>query len=304
MPAMARYLIRRTVALVAALFVSSVATFLLVRMVPGDPARLRVKNPTPTNLAAINHRLGLDRPVPVQYVLFLKNALGAGSLGESIVTGREVKEDLARTWPATVKLALAAMAIATVSGVGLGLFGARHAGTWKDTVASAISLVGISVPVFWLGMLAILVFCLWLGWLPVSDHLLLPAAVLATIPAAFLARVTRTTVGAALRKDFIRTARAKGCHEPTVLYRHAGRVACGPVVNMAGVQFGYLLGGAVLTETVFAWPGIGRYLASAVLARDYPAVQGALLVLVTLVIAVNFVADVGHHVLDPRLRQP
>ena len=196
------------------------------------------------------------------------------------------------------------MVAATLAGIWLGIFAARHAGTWRDALASTVSLIGVSVPVFWLALLAILVFCLKLGWLPVSDSVILPAAVLATIPAAFVARVTRTAVIEALGQDFIRTARAKGASERAVLYRHALRAAAGPIVTMLGMEFAYLLGGAVLTETVFAWPGIGRYIAGAVLARDYPAIQGALLVLVALVMAVNFLADVLHHWLEPRLRQP
>jgi len=278
-----------------------------VRIVPGDPARLLLKNPTPEKIAAIRERLGLDRPLPVQYAMFLRNVVGRGSFGESIVTGLDVKEDLARTWPATVELAVAAMLIATVAGVWLGVFCAKHAGTWKDALGTTVSLVGLSVPVFWLGLLAMLFFSLQLGWLPAGrrdgwDHLVLPACVLATIPAAFVARVTRSAVVETLGKDFIRTARAKGASERVVLYRHALRAALVPVVTMLGVEFAYLLGGAVLTETVFAWPGIGRYIATAVLARDYPAIQGALLVLVAMVMMVNFVVDVVHHALEPKFR--
>jgi peptide/nickel transport system permease protein/oligopeptide transport system permease protein len=171
-----------------------------------------------------------------------------------------------------------------------------------------VSLIGLSVPVFWLGLLAMLLFSLKLGWLPAGergslDHLVLPALVLATIPAAFVARVTRTAVLETLRADFIRTARAKGATERTVFYRHALRVALVPIVTMIGVEFAYLLGGAVLTETVFAWPGIGRYIATAVLARDYPAIQGALLVLVALVMIVNLAVDLAHYALDPKLQK-
>lgn len=302
------FLLRRLGSLALALFAASVAIFLLVRLVPGDPARLLLKNPTPASIAQIRQRLGLDRPLPAQYVIWMKNVLGRGSFGQSIVTGRDVKEDLARTWPATVELALAAMALATAAGLWLGVFSARHAGTWKDALATSISLVGLSVPVFWLGLLAMLVFSLWLGWLPAGErggwrHLVLPACVLATIPAAFVARVTRAAVLETLAKDFVRTARAKGASQRAVLYRHALRPALAPIVTMIGVEFAYLLGGAVLTETVFAWPGIGRYIATAVLARDYPAIQGALLVLVALVMAVNFIVDVAHHALDPKLRK-
>ncbi len=302
------FFLRRIGSLAVALFVASIAVFLLVRAVPGDPATLLLKNPTPERLAAIRTRLGLDRPLPVQYWRWMSSVIGRGSFGESIVTGRDVKEDLARTWPATIELSMVALALATVAGVWLGIFCARHAGTWKDALGTTVSLVGLSVPVFWLGLLAMLLFSLELGWLPAGerggiDHLILPALVLATIPAAFVARVTRTAVLETLGQDFIRTAHAKGATERTVLYRHALRAALVPIVTMIGVEFAYLLGGAVLTETVFAWPGIGRYIATAVLSRDYPAIQGALLVLVAMVMAANFVVDALHYALDPKLRQ-
>ena len=302
------FLLRRLGSLVVALFFASIAVFLLVRAVPGDPARLLLKNPTPERIAAIHQRLALDRPLPVQYWIWLKNVFINGSFGESVVTGREVKEDLSRTWPATIELASIALMIATVAGVWLGIFCARNAGTWKDALGTTASLVGLSIPVFWLGLLAMLLFSLKLGWLPAGerggfDHLILPSLVLATIPAAFVARVTRTAVLETLEKDFIRTARAKGADERTVLYRHALRAALVPIVTMIGVEFAYLLGGAVLTETVFAWPGIGRYIATAVLARDYPAIQGSLLVLVTMVMIANFVVDLAHYALDPKLRR-
>jgi peptide/nickel transport system permease protein/oligopeptide transport system permease protein len=304
---MRAFLSRRIGSLVAAFFFASIAIFLLVRIVPGDPARLLLKNPTPERIAAIRTRLALDRPLPVQYAIWLKNVLGHGSFGESIVTGRDVKEDLARTWPATVELAIAAMSLATMAGLWLGIFSAKNAGTWKDAVATTVSLVGLSVPVFWLGLLAMLLFSLTLGWLPSGGrdgfrHLVLPSIVLATIPAAFVARVTRAAMVNALSQDFVRTARAKGMTERSVLWRHALWVSLPPIVTMIGVEFAYLLGGAVLTETVFAWPGIGRYIATAVLARDYPAIQGALLVLVAMVMIVNLVVDFLHHALEPKLR--
>jgi peptide/nickel transport system permease protein len=315
---MRAFLVRRVISLVLALFAANIAVFLLVRLVPGDPAQILLKNPTPEKIAEIRRRLALDRPLPVQYVMFVKNVVGRGSFGESIVTGRDVKEDLARTWPATVELAVVALLLATILGVWVGIFSAKNAGTWKDLLGTGLSLVGLSVPVFWLGLLAILLFSLQLGWLPAGDrmsldgggglldrlyHLVLPATVLATIPAAFVMRVTRTAVLETLGRDFIRTARAKGASERAVLYRHALRVALIPIVTMVGVEFAYLLGGAVLTETVFAWPGIGRYIATAVLARDYPAIQGALVVLVALVMLVNFVVDTVHHALEPRMRR-
>jgi len=304
---MRAFLLRRLGSLTLGLLAASVAVFLLVRLVPGDPARLLMKNPTPARLAEVRARLALDRPLPVQYVTWLKNVFGRVSFGESVVTGRDVKEELARTWPATMELALVAMVLASLAGLWLGVFSARHAGTWRDTLGTTISLLGLSVPVFWLGLLAMLLFSLELGWLPAGErsdwrHLVMPACVLATIPAAFVARIARAAVLEVLGKDFIRTARAKGASERVVLYRHALRAALVPVVTMIGVEFAYLLGGAVLTETVFAWPGIGRYIATAVLARDYPAIQGALLVLVAMVMAMNFVVDILHHALEPKLR--
>lgn len=304
---MRAFIVRRIGSLVLGLLAASVAIFLLVRLIPGDPARLLMKNPTPEKLAEVRARLALDRPLPVQYAMWLKNVFGRGSFGESVVTGRNVKEELARTWPATMELALVAMVLASLAGLWLGIFSARHAGTWRDTLGTTISLLGLSVPVFWLGLLAMLLFSLQLGWLPAGErgdwrHLILPACVLATIPAAFVARIARAAVLDVLGQDFIRTARAKGASERAVLYRHALRAALGPVVTMIGVEFAYLLGGAVLTETVFAWPGIGRYIATAVLARDYPAIQGSLLVLVAMVMVMNFAVDLLHHALEPKLR--
>lgn len=301
------FLFRRIGSLLLALLGASVAVFLLVRLVPGDPARLLLKNPTPEKLAEIRVRLALDRALPVQYVIWLRQVVQHGSLGESVVTGRAVGTELARMWPATLELAGAAMLLATVVGVWLGVVAAKHAGHWQDIVASTVGLIGLSVPVFWLGLLAMLLFSLQLGWLPAGDRenwrsLVLPASVLATIPGAFIIRVTRAAVLGTFSQDFIRTARAKGASETAVLYRHALRAALVPVVTMIGVEFAYLLGGAVLTETVFAWPGIGRYIATAVLARDYPSIQGALLVVVVLVMTVNFAVDLLHQVIDPRLR--
>lgn len=303
---MRTFLLGRLASLIVSLFVASLAIFLIVRLVPGDPARLLLKKPTPEAIAEIRARLALDRPLPVQYLIWLRRVLGRGSFGESVVTGRSVKEELARAWPATIELGVAALWLATGAGLWLGVFCAKHAGRWQDLLGTALSLVGLSVPIFWLGLLAMLLFSLQLGWLPAGErgglrHLILPAGVLATLPAAFIARVTRAALLETLEKDFIRTARAKGASERVVLYRHALRAALGPVVTMIGVEFAYLLGGAVLTETVFAWPGIGRYIATAVLARDYPAIQGALLVLVAMVMAVNFVVDVLHYALDPKL---
>lgn len=325
---------KRLLSFVVTLLVASFGIFALVRVVPGDPAQHLLKYPTPERLAEVRARFGLDRSLPVQYGLWLAN-LARGSFGQSFRTEREVTADLARHWPATVELALAAMILAVVVGVPLGVWAAARRGSWADISATAVSLVGLSTPIFWLGLLAILVFALGLGWLPPGDrlgaefsvapitgfllldaplrgewaagwsatrHLLLPALVLATVPGAFLARITRAAVSEALEQEFIRTARAKGVSPAGVLWRHALRAAAGPIATMGNVQLSYLLGGAVLTETVFSWPGLGRYLTDAILARDYPAVQASLLLIVAGVVALNLVGDVIHARLEPRLQ--
>ncbi|MBM3891597.1 MAG: ABC transporter permease, partial [Verrucomicrobia bacterium] len=275
-----------------------------------------------------------DKPLPVQYFAFLRSVVVHGSFGQSLVTSREVATDIARMWSATAELAVAAMLFGIIAGVALGVWMAARRGRWPDLAGNLISLLGQSVPIFWLGLMVILAFSLKLGWFPAGDrlsaqtdfepitslllldgllagrfdvlgdalaHLVLPALTLGTIPAAFIARVTRTAVVEALGQDFVRTARAKGVGEWQVLFRHALRAALGPISTIAGLEFAYLLGGAVLTETVFGWPGLGRYIANAIVARDYPAIQGALLALVFAVVMVNLLMDVLHRLVDPRL---
>jgi peptide/nickel transport system permease protein len=331
---MIRFIAKRLLSLALTLLAASIAVFLIVHLVPGDPVQLLMKNPTPEKVAEARARLLLDRPLPVQYLAFMRHLVVHGSFGRSIVTTREVSDDLARMWAATAELAVAAMTLGLIAGLALGVWMAARRGTWPDLAGNVCSLLGLSVPVFWLGLVLMLMFSLKLGLLPPGDrlssdtdfqpltglllldslvtgrldvfadalaHLVLPAITLATIPAAFIARVTRTAVVEALQQDFVRTARAKGVDEAGILYRHALRAALGPVATIAGLEFAYLLGGAVLTETVFAWPGLGRYVANALLARDYPAIQGALLALVFAVVVVNLLMDIVHRLADPRL---
>ncbi|MBI5396186.1 MAG: ABC transporter permease [Verrucomicrobia bacterium] len=331
---MTAFFAKRLLSLALTLFTASVAVFLIIHLVPGDPVSLLMKNPTPEKVAEARARLMLDRPLPVQYAAFVRNLVVDRSLGRSIVTTREVMEDLARSWAATAELAIAAMLFGIVAGLALGVWMAARRGQWPDFAGNVVSLLGLSIPVFWLGLVGMLVFSLWLGWCPAGDrlgadadfepltglllldsllqwrldvfadaleHLALPALTLGAIPAAFIARTTRAAVVEALDQDFVRTARAKGVPEAGVLFHHALRAAMGPVATIAGLEFAYLLGGAVLTETVFSWPGLGRYVANAVLARDYPAIQGALLALVFAVVLVNLAMDVVHRLADPRL---
>ncbi len=331
---MRAFLGRRFLSFVVTLFVASFGIFLLLRCLPGDPAQHFLKYPTPEKLAEVRTRFGLDRPLPVQYTRWLENLI-RGSFGRSFRTGREVTEDLARYWPATAELTLVAMALAIGCGVALGAWAASRRGTWADIAGTAVSLIGLSTPIFWLGLLAILFFSLELGWLPPGDrlgeefsippitgfllidallrgdfagwtsagqHLILPALTLATVPGAFLARITRSAVADALDQEFIRSARAKGVSDCLVLWRHAVRAAAGSIATMGNVQLSYLLGGAVLTETVFSWPGLGRYVADAIVARDYPAIQGTLVALVVGVMMLNLLGDLLQVKLDPRLR--
>jgi ABC-type dipeptide/oligopeptide/nickel transport system permease component len=325
------FLLRRFAAALLSLLVASVLICFMIRLLPGDPVAENMKDPTPKKVAEARAHLGLDKPWWAQYFVYMSGVL-RGDLGKSFITNQSVMRELLQRWPATVELALAAMVLATVGGVALGIFSASHRGTWWDALGTTVSLVGLSVPVFWLGLLAILAGTYWLGWFPsmgrLSDlinfpgggfllvpslaagrwdafvdatrHLVLPALTLATIPGALIARVTRAAVVQAMEQDFIRTARAKGASEKRVLFRHALRAAAVPVVTMTGVEFAYLLGGAVLTETVFSWPGVGLYITNAILTRDYPAVQGALLCLVTMVMVFNLVVDALHAWLDPR----
>jgi ABC-type dipeptide/oligopeptide/nickel transport system permease component len=278
---------------------------------------LLLKNPTPEKIAEIRARLALDRPLPMQYVIWMKNLLAHGNLGESVVTGRNIRDDLVRTWPATMELALAAMFLATAAGVWLGLFCARNPGTWKDALGTAASLVGLSVPVFWLGLLAILLFSLQLGWFPAGDrlsmvptiapwldqlhHLALPALVLATIPAAFVARVTRAAVWETLGQDFIRTARAKGVPERTVILKHMLRNSLIPMVMIFGGILPGMISGSVIIENMFSIPGLGQLGFQAVLARDYPVVLALFASSSGLALLGFLVSDVLLALVDPRI---
>jgi peptide/nickel transport system permease protein len=327
------FLLRRLGAALLSLLVASALICFVVRLIPGDPVRDNLKNPTEELVAQHRAKLGLDKPWWRQYLVFVGN-VASGDLGTSFLTNESVADELKRHYPATIELATAAMLLACVGGVALGIFSASHRNTLWDVAGTTVSLIGLSVPVFFLGILAKIVGTLWLGWFQSGGrldemidfdyrgflivpamlagrwdvlkdalmHLALPAMTLATIPGALIARVTRTAMVQTLEKEFIRTARAKGASEWRVMFRHALRAAAVPIVTMAGVNFAYLLGGAVLTETVFSLPGVGRYVTEAILARDYPAVQGSLLCLVALVMAFNLFADAMHAWLDPRVR--
>ena len=329
------YIAKRLLQLVAILFGVSVLVFLMLRMIPGDPAQLLLGEfANPEELARLRTQLGLDRSLPLQYGIYLQNLL-QGDLGNSIRTNTPVAMEIWGRLLATLELSLAAMFISTVVGVGAGVVSAVRPHSAWDYGAMLMALVGVSMPIFWLGLMLIYLFAVkypllpMMGRLPMglevpavtglvvvdaliagrfgvlweaSRHLLLPALTLATIPMAVVARITRSAMLEVLSKDYVRTARAKGLSEPVVILRHALRNAFLPVVTVLGLNLGLLLGGAVLTETIFSWPGLGRYVVDSLMGRDYAAVQGCILVFAAMMAVINLVVDLIYVLLDPRIR--
>ncbi|RIH84842.1 Glutathione transport system permease protein GsiC [Calidithermus terrae] len=304
---MAVYVVRRLLIVLPTLLGVLLVVFLMVRLAPGDPAQLLAGEfATPETLAAIRERFGLDEPLPTQLGLYLVN-LVQGDLGQSTRTRSPVTHELATYFPNTVVLTLGAMAVALLIGIPAGIIAAIRPGTVLDLLAMLGALIGVSMPVFWFGLMAILIFSVELGWFPVAGtgslaHLVLPSLTLGTGTAAILARMTRSAMLEVLSQDYIRTARAKGLAGQVVVFKHALRNAMIPVVTIAGLQFGGLLEGAVITETVFAWPGIGQLLVGSILARDYPVVQGAVLLIALVFILINLVVDLLYGAFDPRIR--
>jgi len=280
--------------------------FMLIHLVPGDPVEAMLgERASPVDREALRHALGLDLPVSEQYGRYLAGLLRL-DLGQSFLDQRPVVEILGERLPATLQLAAASLLLALVLAVPLGVLAARRRGSALDAGAMAFSLIGISMPNFWLGPLLILVFSLWLGWTPVSGSerplsLLLPAITLGTALAAILARMVRASVLEVLGEDYVRTARAKGLSEFAVMRRHALRNAWLPVLTLLGLQFGGLLGGAVITETLFAWPGIGSLLVESIQARDFPVVQGCVLLISLIYVLVNSLTDLAYSWADPRI---
>lgn len=281
--------------------------FLLIHLVPGDPVEAMLgESARPADREALRAALGLDRPLVEQYLTYL-GRLARLDLGESLRDRRPVRDILAERIAPTLELAAAALALALLIAVPLGVLAARHRGGALDAGAMGFSLLGVSIPNFWLGPVLILVFSLWLGWTPVSGRegaasLVLPALTLGTGLAAVLARMVRASVLEVLEEDYVRTARAKGISEGAVLWGHALRSAWLPVLTLVGLQLGALLGGAVITETVFAWPGVGSLLVEAIQGRDYPVVQACVLLVSLTYVAVNTLTDLVYAWVDPRIR--
>jgi ABC-type dipeptide/oligopeptide/nickel transport system permease component len=303
------YVARRIAFIVPALVLASVAVFGMIHLIPGDPIKIMLQgsNATPEQVASLRRQLGLDLPLAEQYLTYMSRVL-SGDFGRSIRTGSSVFNEFAAVFPNTLILALAAMAIAMLIGLGLGIVAGVRPGGIVDAILSTFSLIGVGVPPYLLGMFAILVFSLTLRWLPATgeggwDHLILPAIALGWSFAAILARLMRSSLIEVMRSDYILTARAKGMGGWDVLRVHALRNALIPVVTVLGIQFGVLLGGAVVVEMVFARRGVGRLLVEGILNRDFPMVQGVVLILAALFLLVNLAVDILYGVLDPRLRR-
>ena len=301
------YILKRVLAVIPVLIVISFLTVAMLRLAPGDPAAtLAGETATPAQILAIRHDLRLDRPILVQYGLFMRDILH-GNLGRSLKNNRLVTDEVRTRLPHTAKLAGAAMAFAIILGVTIGIVSATRQNSFLDNIVMVGVVTGYSFPSFWAGLLLILFFGVKLRWLPfVGDeslkNLLLPALTLGLQPAAVIARLTRSSMIEVIHLDYIRTAWAKGLRERTVIVRHALKNALIPVTTVIGLEVGALLGGAVVTETIFSWPGLGTLAVSAINSRDYPMVQGVVLLTTVIFVLINLLVDLVYGFLDPRIR--
>lgn len=307
---MARYVLQRLLSAVVVLWGVTVLVFSMVHATPGDPVRVLLgdsaRGATAEDLARLRSELGLDQPLLVQYKNFLAGLL-QGDLGKSWRTNRPVAAEIAERLPYTLQLTVAALLVAVLIGLPAGVLAATRPYSSVDYALTGLALVGVSMPVFWLGLLLMMVFALTLGWFPASGsgtwrHLVLPALTVGAASTAFIARMTRAAMLEVLTEDYVRTARAKGLSESAVVGKHALRNAAAPILTAIGLQFGGLMGGAVLTETVFAWPGLGRLVVNAILTRDLYMLQGSILFTAFLFIVVNLLVDIGYSLLNPKVR--
>jgi len=331
---MLNYIIRRLILLIPIIIGVSLAVFLMVHLIHGDPAKVMLgERANPKDIKMLREKLGLDDPLYIQYFRFVKR-LATGDLGRSIISRNPVISELSERYPATIELTLFSMIIAVFVGVPAGIISATKQYSLFDYISMSGALIGVSMPIFWLGLMAIWLFAFKLGWFPPSSrlsvgieleritnfylldsiltgnwaafkdvlwHLVLPGISLGTIPMAIIARMTRSSMLEILNKDYIKTAYAKGLSQKVVICKHALRNALIPIVTVIGLQFGVLLGGAVMTETIFSWPGVGKYSFDAIMARDFPVVQGTILVLSITFVFVNLIVDLLYGVIDPKI---
>ena len=333
---MLQFIIRRASLVIPTFFGVTLLTFALIHLVPGDPVEMLAgeRGIDPARHAALRAEMGLDKPILVQYGVYIGQVLRA-DLGKSVVTKEAVISEFLDRFPATIELSFCAIVFALVVGLPAGVLAAVRRGTVFDHTVMGASLTGYSMPIFWWALLMILLFSVELGWTPVSGrislqyfiepatgfmlvdtlmsdepgafrsavrHLILPAIVLGTIPLAVIARMTRSSMLEVLGEDYVRTARAKGVSPLQVITVHALRNALIPVITVIGLQVGVLLAGAILTETIFAWPGIGKWLVESIYRRDYPAVQGGVLLVATVIITINLIVDLMYGLINPRIR--
>lgn len=306
---MALTILKRLLLFIPTLLGITLITFILMQSLPGDPALgMAGDRANPETIARIRAELGQNRPLPLQYVGYLK-LLVAGELGRSYYTNRKIADDLLQKFPNTARLALTAMLFASVIGIGLGVFAASKRGTNWDRLVTLLSVGGISIPVFWLGLALMLVFAFYLQWLPPSGmgngsliHIILPAATLGTFSLSYIVRVTRSSMLEVLSQPYIAAARAKGLPESAVVFKHALKNSLIPVVTLIGLDLGSYLNGAVLTETVFGWDGLGRYALDGIMKRDYPVIMGVVLFGAVVFVTMNLIVDLSYRFLDPRVR--
>ncbi|MUL38422.1 ABC transporter permease [Gloeocapsopsis dulcis] len=304
---MTRYFIKRLVGGLFTIWITTIAVTLLIHLVPGDPVQImyaQSQSTTPEQIEQIRRNLGLDRPIYEQYIMYMGRVL-QGDLGTTIRGNQPVLDLLLVRLPNTLLLAVTSLIITMVVGVTAGFFAAYKRGTWIDTTLMTGAILGISIPSFWLGLMLISIFSVRLGWLPVSGtdlkNLILPALTLGLANAASVSRLTRSSMLDVLSQDYMRTARAKGLAETLVLSRHAFRNGMINVVNMLGLQFTYMMGGAIVVENVFGWNGIGRLAIQSIFQRDYPTIQGFILIFATVVVIVSIVLDLLYAWIDPRI---
>jgi len=305
---MLQFIGKRLLASIPVLWGVTTLVFLAIHLLPGDPAELMLAESggSAESIAYLRDQLGLDDPLYIQYGRFLLNTL-RGDLGRSIFTNRPVLQTILEQLPSTIELALAAMLVAIVLGTGLGILAALSHNSWLDNVCMAIAVAGVSVPIFWSGLLLILLFASTLHWLPATGqgdfkYLLMPAVVLGFASSGTIARLVRSSLLEVLHEEYITTARAKGLSERLILTHHALKNALIPVITVVGLQFGFLLGGAVVTETVFSRQGIGRLIVDAILWKDFPLVQGGVLLAAVTYTLVNLLVDISYAFADPRIR--
>lgn len=332
---MINYIAKRLLYLIPLLIAISLVVFFMIHLIPGDPAEIMLgEKGTKEDVQRLRAEMGLNKPLHIQYWMYFKNLLH-GDLGRSVRNNNKVSAEIHSAFPATIELTVLSMIIASILGIFIGVISAVKQYSWIDNISMVGALIGISMPVFWVGMMLMLIFSWKLGWFPVSgridlevnfntitqfylldsiitgnwivfknalSHLILPSLALATIPLAMIARMTRSTTLDVLNKDYVRTARAKGLKEKVVIWKHAFSNALLPVVTIIGLQFGSFIGGAVLTETVFARPGVGRLLIQGIHGRDFPVIQGAVLVIATFFVFINLIVDILYAYLNPKIK--